>query len=194
MCEAFRGLLKCFSAVCEVAEVAAIGVTSRCHDHVGTRCGFARKRRGPPEGGPDPDRFTGPSPADENACDDWRCLRRRGPTVAVPPPHAVPIHAVEQHGQLGSADLDAARSFGRREVEGSLFQPLVPDGQPVAVPVQDLEPVAALAASWARTSAPTGADTGEAPPFGLVSTFRSAAWQPAVREAPVIAWQWPGPY
>src|SRR5262245_36138894 len=79
-------------------------------------------------------------------CHYWRCLRGRGTTVAVPSPHAVPIHAVEQHGQLGGADLDAARSFGRREVEGSLFQPLVPDGQPVAVPVQDLEPVAALVA------------------------------------------------
>jgi len=47
--------------------------------------------------------------------------------------------------------------------------------------------------SWARgESTPTGANTGDAPPVGLVRTFRSAAGQPAVRKAPVIVWHRPG--
>ena len=46
---------------------------------------------------------------------------------------------------------------------------------------------------WARgESTPTEVDTGEAPPVGLVSTFRSAAGQPAVREALFIVWHRPG--
>src|SRR5262249_25455448 len=46
---------------------------------------------------------------------------------------------------------------------------------------------------WARgDSTPAEVETGEAPPVGLVSTFRSAAGQPAVRKAAFIVWHRPG--
>jgi hypothetical protein len=60
--------------------------------------------------------------------------------VALEAAHALDIDAVEDHLQLAGRQLQTA-GLGRGEVEAALLQPLVPEAQAVAVPVQDLEAV-----------------------------------------------------
>src|SRR5262245_1853457 len=62
------------------------------------------------------------------------------------PQDALQVHAVQRHSQVGGTDLDAMSVAGRWEDEATLFEPLVIDDQTIAVPEEDLEPVAALVA------------------------------------------------
>src|SRR5690606_2290289 len=56
--------------------------------------------------------------------------------------HAGQVHAIQQHGPLGRRDRHACLSLLRcREPERACFEPLVPQAQPVAVPVQELHPI-----------------------------------------------------
>ncbi len=52
------------------------------------------------------------------------------PAIALLSFHAPQVHAVQQHGQVGGANLDAvAVARRRRETKRALLQPLVPDRQ-----------------------------------------------------------------
>ncbi len=52
------------------------------------------------------------------------------------------IDARQQHGQLAGLKLNArARRLGRGQTERAFFEPLVPDGVPVGVPVENLEAI-----------------------------------------------------
>ena len=66
-----------------------------------------------------------------------------GPRVAGPPSGRVQVDAGQERGELGGGHLDAA-GRGVGEAEGPAFEPLGPDGQAIAVPVQDLDAIAAL--------------------------------------------------
>ena len=66
-----------------------------------------------------------------------------GPGVADPPPGRVQVDAGQQGGEFGGGHLDAIGPGGR-EAEGPAFEPLGPDGQAVAVPIQDLDAIAPL--------------------------------------------------
>ena len=58
--------------------------------------------------------------------------------------HAAEIDAVKEHRELARAQLDrCCARLGARKSERALFEPLVPERESVAVPVQHLEPVAA---------------------------------------------------
>ena len=64
--------------------------------------------------------------------------------VADPPVEGrVQVDAGQQRGEFGGGHLDALGPGGR-EAEGPAFEPLGPDGQAVAVPIQDLDAIAAL--------------------------------------------------
>src|SRR5205807_2307079 len=78
----------------------------------------------------------------------WRKLLRilegcLGPRVAVPPSGRVQVDAGQQRGELGGGHLDAT-GRGVRDAEGAALEPLGPDGQAIAVPVQDLDAIAPL--------------------------------------------------
>ena len=66
---------------------------------------------------------------------------RRGQGEPGQPPGAAQVDAFEDGGHLGGGDLDAA-VLGLGKAERPLLQPLVPERQAVAVPVEDLDPVA----------------------------------------------------
>src|SRR4051812_32851517 len=52
------------------------------------------------------------------------------------------VDPLQKHGQLAGLHLYRGRPFGGAgEAERALLQPLVPEGEPVPVPVQDLQPV-----------------------------------------------------
>ncbi len=66
-----------------------------------------------------------------------------GPRVADAPSGLVQIDAGQEGGEFGGGHLDA---IGRRvrDAEGAALEPLGPDGQAVAVPIQDLDAIAAF--------------------------------------------------
>jgi hypothetical protein len=68
-----------------------------------------------------------------------------GNSAGVPVPLALPrtaeVDAGEEHGQLRRLEFDAIVAGGVGQLEGSGFQPLVPDRQAVTVEVEDLEPI-----------------------------------------------------
>lgn len=70
-------------------------------------------------------------------------------------PQRPQIEAVEQHRQPAHAKLDQRGVVGAGKAEGPRLEALVPEGEPVTVPVEDLEAVAAarsedeeVAAGW----------------------------------------------
>src|SRR5262249_27252556 len=72
--------------------------------------------------------------------------RRGRPAIALSPADALQIDAIQEHGQVGSADLDAAVTARGRELEAALFEPLVVDDEAVGVPKEQLEAVGDLVA------------------------------------------------
>src|SRR3954454_10114982 len=68
---------------------------------------------------------------------------RRGPRVAVPPSGRVQVDAGQERGEIGGGHLDAPGG-GVRDAEGAALEPLGPDGQAIAVPIQDLDAIAPL--------------------------------------------------
>src|SRR5262249_48019147 len=82
----------------------------------------------------------------------------RRPMVALVPPHARKIDAVEQHGQLRGTQEQTVLAhgrpltIGRRQGEAPLLQPLVPDHVAVLVPVEKLDPVAAPRAKYEQVA------------------------------------------
>src|SRR5512135_3313581 len=66
-----------------------------------------------------------------------------GPRVAVPPSGRVQVDAGQERGEIGGGHLDAT-GRGLRDAEGPALEPLGPDGQAIAVPVQDLDAIASL--------------------------------------------------
>src|SRR5262249_50510817 len=69
--------------------------------------------------------------------------RRRRPVVPLRPLDALPIDAVQQHGQFGGAHGDAGLAFGRRrEAENSDLQTLINNHVSIGVPVKQLDSVA----------------------------------------------------
>src|SRR5512135_716766 len=67
------------------------------------------------------------------------------PLVPSLPPDAAQVDPVEDHHQVRRLDLHALRRVRRRgrEAKGPAFQALVPVGQAVSIPVEDLDPIAA---------------------------------------------------
>src|SRR3712207_4695373 len=65
----------------------------------------------------------------------------RGPAVARPGAGRGQVDAVEDQGRVRPADLGGVAVAGR-EPEGALLQPLVPEGEAVPIPVEDLDAVA----------------------------------------------------
>src|SRR5271169_5045767 len=53
------------------------------------------------------------------------------------------IDSREQHGQLRRLELNAILGARLRHLVASSFKPFIPDGQPVAVEVEDLDPIPA---------------------------------------------------
>ena len=73
-----------------------------------------------------------------------RILKKsRGRGVTDAPSGRVQVDAGQKGGEFGGGHLDAI-GRGGREAEGSAFESLGPDGQAVAVPIQDLDAIAAL--------------------------------------------------
>src|SRR5207237_2341172 len=66
----------------------------------------------------------------------------RGPGVAVPPSGRVEVDAGQERRELGGGHLDAP-GRGLRDAEGPALEPLGPDGQAIAVPVEDLDAIPA---------------------------------------------------
>src|SRR5581483_12400659 len=62
--------------------------------------------------------------------------------VALAPFGALPVDAAQDHGQLGGRDAEF-RSVRAGEGEGALFQATQVQGETVALPGQDFEPIAA---------------------------------------------------
>jgi hypothetical protein len=75
-------------------------------------------------------------------------LSRGRAVIAFAALHLLQDDAVQQHGQLGGADLDAGRSLTshRREAKDSLFESFIPQAITVLLPGQDLETVACAVA------------------------------------------------
>ena len=53
------------------------------------------------------------------------------------------VDSGEDHGQLSRLEFDAVASGGARHLEGSSLKSLVPDGQPVTIKIEDLDPISA---------------------------------------------------
>jgi hypothetical protein len=80
--------------------------------------------------------------------DCWRNFLRilRGSTgsaVADTPSGRIQVDAGQEGGQFRGGHLDAI-GRGGRDAEGPAFESFGPDGQSVAVPIQDLDAIAAL--------------------------------------------------
>src|SRR5262249_54442917 len=80
--------------------------------------------------------------------DCWRNILRilkwgGRPGIADPPPGRVQVDAGQEGGELGGGHLDAVGPDGR-EAERPALEPLGPDGPAVAVPIPDLDAIAAL--------------------------------------------------
>ena len=80
--------------------------------------------------------------------DCWRSFLRilrvsLGPGIADPASGRVQVDAGEQSGDFGGGHLDTI-GLGGRQAEGPAFEPFGPDGQPVAVPIKDLDAIAPL--------------------------------------------------
>ena len=80
--------------------------------------------------------------------DCWRNFLRilRGSTgsaVADAPSGRVQVDAGQEGGEFGGGHLDAI-GRGGREAESPAFESFGPDGQSVAVPIQDLDAIAAF--------------------------------------------------
>src|SRR5262249_15563393 len=95
------------------------------------------------------------SPTDEkksgrhwpSACSTRSRRRRRRQVVAFRPLGVLPIDAIQQHGQFSGAQGDSGLAFGRhREAEGSSLQPLINNHVSVAVPIEQLDSIAAAIA------------------------------------------------
>src|SRR5258708_33878789 len=104
-----------------------MGVTSRCHC-VGQQWVLvtSSNAKGLPTEAPDP-----------LATD---LLGRRRPVVALAPLHLLQHHAVEQHGQLGGANLQPRRTVAADggKMENALFESLIKNGPAVLLPGQNL--------------------------------------------------------
>ncbi len=73
-----------------------------------------------------------------------RILKRSyGPGVADAPSGRVQVDAGQEGGEFGGGHLDAIGGGGRN-AEGSALESLGPDGQTIAVPIQDLDAIATL--------------------------------------------------
>jgi hypothetical protein len=66
-----------------------------------------------------------------------------GGAEPLPLPRTVEVDAGEDHGQLRRPQLDAVDPGGGGHLERPGLEPLVPDGQPVAIEVEDLEAIPA---------------------------------------------------
>ena len=66
-----------------------------------------------------------------------------GAGIAGPPPGGVQVDAGQERGEFGGGHLDAIGPGGR-EAEGPALEPFGPDGQAVAVPIEDLDAIAPL--------------------------------------------------
>ena len=80
--------------------------------------------------------------------DCWRNFLRilkgsTGPGVTDTPSGRVQVDAGQEGGEFGGGHLDAIRPAAR-DAEGPAFESFGPDGQPVAVPIQDLDAIAAF--------------------------------------------------
>ena len=76
---------------------------------------------------------------------------RLGPPITRLTLDALQIDAVEQHGQVGGADLDAvAAGWSGRKTEAAFFEAFVPDRQTVAIPLEDLDAVTAASKNVAE--------------------------------------------
>src|ERR1700729_483248 len=75
-------------------------------------------------------------------------LSRGRAVIAFAALHLFQDDSVQQHGQLGGADLNAGRSLAshRREAKDSLFESFIPQAITVLLPGQDLEPIASAIA------------------------------------------------
>ncbi|OAI47566.1 hypothetical protein AYO44_01430 [Planctomycetaceae bacterium SCGC AG-212-F19] len=73
---------------------------------------------------------------------DGKSSGRGRPLVAFAALHALHIDAVEKHGEVSGAYVDARGSAGRGEVENAFFEPLVLDGEAAGFPVAQLEAIA----------------------------------------------------
>src|SRR5205814_1569922 len=78
----------------------------------------------------------------------WRKILRilegcTGPGVAVPPSGRVQVDAGQERGELGGGHLDAP-GRGERDAEGAALEPLGPDGQAIAVPVEERDAIPAV--------------------------------------------------
>jgi hypothetical protein len=78
----------------------------------------------------------------------WRIILRIlkgsfGPGVADAASGRVQVDASKEGGELGGRHLDAIGGSGWN-AEGSAFEAFGPDGQTIAVPVQDLDAIATL--------------------------------------------------
>src|ERR1700722_20539329 len=78
----------------------------------------------------------------------WRTILRIlkgrfGPGVADAASGRVQVDASKEGGGLGGRHFDAIRSSGGN-AEGSAFETFGPDGQTIAVPIQDLDAIATL--------------------------------------------------
>ncbi len=54
---------------------------------------------------------------------------------------ALELDSGEDHGEFRGLEFDAAASGGARDLEGSGFESLVPEGQPISIKVEDLDPI-----------------------------------------------------
>jgi hypothetical protein len=66
-----------------------------------------------------------------------------GTGVADAPPGGVQVDAGQERGEIGGGHLDAIGS-GCGDAEGPALEPFGPDGQAVAVPIEDLDAIAPL--------------------------------------------------
>jgi hypothetical protein len=64
-------------------------------------------------------------------------------TIPTTPASRLQIDAAQQPGQLGIVQLDALLVVcGRKKLKRASLQPLVPNAKPIAIPKQDLDPIA----------------------------------------------------
>src|SRR5277367_6246717 len=70
-------------------------------------------------------------------------IRRLRPAITPLSFDAFQIDAVQDHGQIGRANLDAAISACRLwKAEAALFQAFVPDRQTIGIPIEQFDAVA----------------------------------------------------
>ena len=71
------------------------------------------------------------------------CRNSAGELEPLALPCGSQVDAGEEHGQFRRLDLDPVPSSDLGHLEGAGLEPLIPDGQAVAVEVEDLDPISA---------------------------------------------------